>query len=213
LATTVSPLHGTTVGLIPVPMGHNGGRCIYDTPGLLGSDRIFSLLSRREQTVVTPFSKMRPKVYRLIPGKSLQLGEFARLDYTEGSGHLLFTTFVSSRLSNLVVATNVDKAVASRLDKPVSFVFDGNEETHSWNSAWIDVSFGGVGWISVTGRAPDAAIKLRAFGMKHVAAPVIREPLMPWEAAATELKRLERPIVKHGSVYKFKVRNEAKQHD
>ena len=207
LKPTVSPLHGTTVGLLPVPMGHNGGRCIYDTPGLLGTDRIFSLLSRKEQTIVTPCSKMRPKVYRLIPGKSLLLGEFGRLDYVAGAGHLLFTTFLSSRLANLVRATTVDKLLSPRLDSTgVDLTFDGNAEEHSWNSAWTDVSFGGVGWVSLTGRAPGAPIRLRAFGLKGTAPPLAREPLMPLEAAATELKRLDRPIVKHGSVYKFKVR-------
>lgn len=125
---TVSPLHGTTVGLIPVPLGHNGGRCIYDTPGLLGSDRIFSLLSRKEQNVVTPFSQMRPKVYRLIPGKSLQLDEFARLDYVQGNGHLLFTTFVSSRLSQLVRPSTCEKPPAARLDAPVELTFDESKE-------------------------------------------------------------------------------------
>jgi hypothetical protein len=153
--TTVSPLHGTTVGLIPVPMGHNGGRCMYDTPGLLGTDRIFSILTQKEQTIVTPVSQMRPKVYRLIPGKSLQLGDFGRLDYVDGAGHLLFTTFVSAKVANLVVATTIDKAVCNRLaSSPVEMVFDGDCEDHSWNCAWGDISFGGVGWISVTGRAP-----------------------------------------------------------
>jgi hypothetical protein len=69
------------------------------------------------------------------------------------------------------------------------------------------VSFGGVGWISITGRAP-GVIKLRAYGLEGAQAPVVREPLMPFEAAATDLKRLERPIVKHGSVYKFKARQD-----
>jgi hypothetical protein len=32
--------------------------------------------------------------------------------------------------------------------------------------------------------------------------------MMPLEAAAVELKRLERPIVKHGSVYKFNTRRQ-----
>ncbi len=210
LKTTVSPLHGTTVGLIPVPLGHNGERSLYDTPGLLGSDRIHSVLSKPDQKIVTPTVAMKPIVYRLIPGKCLVLGDVARLDYVEGTGHLLFTTFVSSRLANLIKPTTTDKAVVARLE-PVEFVFDGDDAEHSWNHAWTDIAFPGVGWVSVTGRAPGGKIKLVAHGLKGVMAPVAREPLMPIEAAATELKKQERPIVKHGSVTRFQSRFEKQQ--
>ncbi len=205
LKTTVSPLHGTTVGLIPVPMGHGGNRSMYDTPGLLGADRIHALLSRVEQKVVTPQAQIKPRVFRLIPGKCLLLGDFGRLDYVEGCGHLLFTTFVSSRLSNLVKATSVDKLPIARL-QPAAFEFDGDDAAHSWNGAWTDIAFPGVGWVSVTGRAPGGRIRLVAHALREVAPPVAREPLMPVEAAATELKRRERPVVKHGSVTRFQAR-------
>jgi hypothetical protein len=205
LKTTVSPLHGTTVGLIPVPLGHGGNRSLYDTPGLLGSDRIHVHLSRAEQNIVTPQSVMKPKVFRLVPGKCLLLGDFGRIDYVEGCGHLLFTTFVSSRLANLVKATSVDKPPVARL-APVSFEFNGDDETHSWNCAWTDIAFPGVGWVSVTGRAPGGRIRIVAHALRDVAPPEARDPLMPTEAAATELKRLDRPVVKHGSVTRFQAR-------
>ena len=205
LKTTVSPLHGTTVGLIPVPMGHGGNRNMYDTPGLLGTDRIHSLLSRAEQKIVTPHTQIKSKVFRLIPGKCLLLGDFGRIDYLEGCGHLLFATFVSSRLTNLVKATSIDKPPVARLE-PVAFEFDGDDVSHSWNSAWTDIVFPGVGWVSVTGRAPGGRIRLVAHALKEVTPPVAREPLMPLEAAATELKRVERPVVKHGSVTRFQAR-------
>lgn len=211
LKPTVSPLHGTTVGLIPVPLGHNGGRSLYDTPGLLGEHRVHTVLSRDELAVVTPEARIRPVVVRLIPGKSVLLGGFGRLDYVEGAGHLLFTVFVSARLAKEVVATAVDKRAGTgpHALEPVEFCFDGDDPAHSWNAAWTEVAFSGIGWVSVTGRAPGGPIRLVAHGLRGALAPEAREPLMPFEAAAVELKRHERTVVKHGSVTRFQQRRNA----
>ena len=206
--TTVSGLHGTTVGLIPVPLGHDGGRHIYDTPGLLSASRVYNVLTKDELKVVQPAARLVPVVYRLVPGKSLFLGSFGRLDYVSGAGHLLFTTFLSKRLSKLVHATSLEKvSPGEHVLEPLEFEFDGDSSHHGWTAAWTDISWGGVGFVSITGRAPGAPIKLVAHSLAGVMAPQAREPLMPWEAAAAELKRKNRPIVKHGSVAAFRKRS------
>ncbi len=112
---TESGLHGTTLGLIPIPIGHHK-RFIYDTPGLLGEQRVRTALTQPEQHLVQPPSgaRIRPIVYRLIPGKSLLLGDFARLDYEVGGGHLLFTVFVSNRLAMRLHATAIEKRQLER---------------------------------------------------------------------------------------------------
>lgn len=76
---------------------------------------------------------------------------------------------------------------------------------HSWKEAWTDVSFSGVGWISITGRAPGQPVKLIAHGLAGVAAPVARAPLMPYEADVHTIKKLGRPVQKHGKVRKPKM--------
>ncbi len=77
--------------------------------------------------------------------------------------------------------------------------FDESSE-HSWKEAWVDISYSGIGWISITGRAPGQPIRLVAHGLAGVAPPVARPPLMPFEADADTLKRLKRPVQKHGKV-------------
>jgi hypothetical protein len=157
-----------------------------------------------------------PKVYRLIPGKSLIFGDFGQLDYVEGQGHLLFTTFFSKRLSELVTATSIERSegkvneTKQKLMVEKEFVFDGNDPDHSWQSAWVDLSFGGLGFVSITGRAPNDVIKIRthSLGVEGKSSVTEREPLMPLEASATELKRLKRDVFKHGSVAAFQRRRD-----
>lgn len=219
LKTTVSGLHGTTVGLIPIALGHDGGRCLYDTPGLLAKDRLYNVLSKEELNLLQAHRQVIPKIYRLIPGKSLMFGDFGQIDYVQGEGHLLFTTFFSKRLNEMVTPTSVERAKGKSSKEHLmveeEFVFDGNDPEHSWNSAWVDLSFGGVGFVSITGRAPGGVIKIRtrSFGSDGKSTVVVREPLMPLEASATELKRLERKVHKHGSVAAFQRRRERDKKD
>jgi hypothetical protein len=188
-------------------LGHDGGRHLYDTPGLLSDRRLYGAVSAEQLREVVPVQPLLPIVHRLVPGKTLLLGHLARLDYLEGRGHLLFTTFLSKRFSSAIKPTSIERA--DRLPdaaalRPRQFVFDGDSPLHGWNAAWTDVSFGGLGWISVTGRAPGGPIRLAAHSLAEVDEAETREPLMPYEAAASELKRLGRRIVKHGSVSAFR---------
>ena len=89
---TTSFLPGTTVDNVVLPL-KNGTR-IFDTPGIiLPHHSITPLLSADELKFVAPKKRISPKIYRMIQGKSLFLGGFARIDFLSGDGHYFLYYF------------------------------------------------------------------------------------------------------------------------
>lgn len=240
LTPTVSHLAGTTLGMLPFPLGHGGGRFMYDTPGILSKnleeENRPQVLSDDEMRAICPTKAVKPTIFRLIPGKSLLLGPYGRLDYTSGSGHLLFTTFLSTRLQHVVHATSIEKADAltqpqcpnlegphaavwgglmsslpklpqARLLKRNEFRFEDTSE-HSWKQSWVDIVMSGLGWISVTGKAAGSPVVITAHSLQGMPDSFTREPLMPYEASAELIKKDSRKVQGHGSVTRFKEKNQ-----
>ncbi|CAG8548831.1 18006_t:CDS:2 [Acaulospora morrowiae] len=105
---TSSPIPGTTVGMLGLPLkifgstfGHNpkgfhfpqGSRYIYDTPGIVNGKQLIHLLTEEELKMVVPQKNIKPRTYNMFPGKSLFLGGLGRIDYVDGDKPVRMTVF------------------------------------------------------------------------------------------------------------------------
>jgi ribosome biogenesis GTPase A len=79
---TVSPLPGTTLNIISVPLKKGG--LLFDTPGILSKNQLINFLTPSEVKVVLPKKKLKSKVFLMYPGKTLFFGGVGRFDYVEG---------------------------------------------------------------------------------------------------------------------------------
>ena len=79
---TISPLPGTTLNLISVPIKKGG--LLFDTPGILSKNQLINFLTPKEVKMVLPKRKIKPQVYLMYPGKTLFIGGVGRFDYLEG---------------------------------------------------------------------------------------------------------------------------------
>ncbi|CAG8471570.1 44_t:CDS:2 [Diversispora eburnea] len=109
---TSSPIPGTTIGMIGLPLtlfgttfGYNPkgfhfpqeSKYLYDTPGIINKKQLVNLLNEDELKMVIPQKMIKPLTYYIFPGKSLFLGGLARIDYVEGDKPIRITIF--SRLN------------------------------------------------------------------------------------------------------------------
>lgn len=191
---TVSPLPGTTLGLLSLPIGASS--FLYDTPGIISSKQIYHVLSLEELKLILPKKTIKPSVYRLEPGRSLFIGGLARFDYIEGPGLVYFTLFASNELyvhkTSILKASELYKNhVGTILTPPFSEetikswkplspnpIISINNYDGNWSKAAVDIVFAGLGWISVTLKGN---CKVQPW---YVEGCVVgeRNPLMPFES-------------------------------
>jgi len=129
---TVSPLAGTTLGNLMVPIksldwlvkkrivGGVPKGVIVDTPGIPNNQSMLPALTLAEFKTVVPKDRLRPTTYILRPGKSLWLGRYARIDFLESQttlkdndgAYVYFTTVVSPLLPVHVTGTDNNDRIA-----------------------------------------------------------------------------------------------------
>eukprot|EP01104_Vermistella_antarctica_P016071 TRINITY_DN5406_c0_g1_i1.p1 TRINITY_DN5406_c0_g1~~TRINITY_DN5406_c0_g1_i1.p1 ORF type:complete len:621 (+),score=85.84 TRINITY_DN5406_c0_g1_i1:301-2163(+) len=96
----------------------------FDTPGIQNKFSITRSLTGEEQCAVMPSAQLRPKVYRLVEGKTLFLGGMGRLDYIEGPP-LLFTVFTGSKVTQHATSiSRADDVYEKQLGKMLTPPFD-----------------------------------------------------------------------------------------
>ncbi|KAL6072440.1 Ribosome biogenesis GTPase YqeH [Balamuthia mandrillaris] len=105
---TTSPLPGTTLNLIGFPLGTWNPKKlkkrqlrkakIYDTPGIINDHQMANYLKASELRFTTPSKRIKPKLYRLVPGKTLFFGGLGRIDYIQGPESMIFSVFMSHKL-------------------------------------------------------------------------------------------------------------------
>ncbi|CAG8565026.1 5643_t:CDS:2 [Acaulospora colombiana] len=115
---TSSPIPGTTVGMLGLPLtifgttfGHNPrgfhfpqkSRYLYDTPGVVNGKQLIHLLTEEELKMVIPQKRIKPLTYNIFPGKSVFFGGLGRIDYVEGDKPVRMTIF--SRLKSHITST------------------------------------------------------------------------------------------------------------
>jgi hypothetical protein len=115
---TSSIVPGTTLGMVSFPFVQSyteqGQRknpvqhVLYDTPGVINPEQMYSLLTYHELRAVMPKRQVQPLSYRLTKGQCLLLGGLARLDFVDGDRDYCFVTIFASR--NVTVhLTQIDR--------------------------------------------------------------------------------------------------------
>ena len=118
----VSPVPGTTMGLLEVPLYDGNAQTderrvvLVDGPGIEeGASSLLRQLSTRDVGAVTDrdrlLTRLHPRSFRMRPGSSLLIGGLARVDVesvSEEVGHVVLSAFVAPRVA--VHACRTDRA-------------------------------------------------------------------------------------------------------
>lgn len=91
---TTSVIPATTLNLIEIPFFEKG--ILYDTPGLVNSDNILSIVDAKDFKTIMPKTEIRPGVYQLNEQQSLLIGGFACFNYLEGEKNNFITYFANT---------------------------------------------------------------------------------------------------------------------
>jgi len=197
-SVTTSPLPGTTLKFIKIEL--SGGRCLYDTPGLLVPGCLTERLTPEELKVVVPKKRVEPITFRIASGKCALVGGLAKIELIGDSKPFLFTFFVANEIKlHMTDSTRAEEFTAKHAGKmlvpplepgPERLEEIGEFEYHEidihgdgWKQAAADITLRGLGWVAVTG-AGTARVRI---GVPKGIGITVRPPLMPfdvWEATA-----------------------------
>ncbi|MCZ0717727.1 ribosome biogenesis GTPase YqeH [Aerococcus kribbianus] len=92
---TTSQYPGTTLDLIEIPFEDDS--VLVDTPGIIHSNQMTSLLDLDDLKLVMPADELRPRTYQLNDQQTLFMGGLARFDYLSGE-KMGITAYFSRRL-------------------------------------------------------------------------------------------------------------------
>lgn len=216
---TESMMPGTTIRPISFTLksaGRRGGHYehtahLYDTPGVINPFLPANILSPSEYKYIHPSRKIKPRFVRMVPGKSLFLGGFARIDYVSNEGNpyedwnlATFTVFGSNQLPlHVSKIENADRIYENHLG---NFIYPPKNKTDhpdlvglikkkevmlhgvSRLKAISDISVGGVCWVAVTGVGN---LTLQIHAPKPVQIFVRELPLMPFETYKLKKTKIE----------------------
>ncbi|MGI6767789.1 MAG: ribosome biogenesis GTPase YqeH [Bacilli bacterium] len=79
---TTSTAISTTLGILKIPLPD--GSFLLDTPGILNHNQATYYLGHQHQKLLLSKKYIRPRVYQLLPGQTLFIGGFCRLDFVSG---------------------------------------------------------------------------------------------------------------------------------
>ncbi|KAJ2679194.1 nitric oxide associated protein 1 [Coemansia spiralis] len=169
---------------------------LYDTPGVFSRKSIVAFLNNEELKMAICNKRITPFSFILGLGRSVMLGGLARIDLIEGPMRVFVTIFSNIRphFTNIERAYELIKEMESGkstiLQPPigtsdrlkmfpkqklaVEYSFEGLHKNH----ATLDVAISGIGWIAITGKFPQAKIRVYT---PHGAGVYVRPPLMPFE--------------------------------
>eukprot|EP00579_Thalassiosira_antarctica_P012651 CAMPEP_0201919674 /NCGR_PEP_ID=MMETSP0903-20130614/8495_1 /ASSEMBLY_ACC=CAM_ASM_000552 /TAXON_ID=420261 /ORGANISM="Thalassiosira antarctica, Strain CCMP982" /LENGTH=788 /DNA_ID=CAMNT_0048456255 /DNA_START=94 /DNA_END=2458 /DNA_ORIENTATION=+ len=165
-SVTTSPLPGTTLKFIKIELG--GGKCLYDTPGLLVPGCMTDRLTPEELKIVVPKKRVEPITFRLASGKCCLVGGLARVELIGDSKPFLFTFFVANEIKlHPCDSSRADEFISKHAGKMLTPPLEpgperieeiGEFEYHEidingdgWKQAAADITLRGLGWVAVTG--------------------------------------------------------------
>jgi len=191
LKLTTAALPGTTLGVVEVKGLLSGKARVFDTPGVPHGYQLSSRLTKEELDLAMPRKQLRPRTYRLGPGKSVSVGGLARLDVTESDGATIYLTVWASQMMVLHMGATDKSAelwskhLGANLRPPASadrvaelggmVPTDVTVEGDDWTRSGTDIHIAGLGWAAVgcKGKAT-----VRVWAPKGVALTT-RESLVP----------------------------------
>lgn len=154
---STSPYPGTTVATITIPIDNKSK--IYDTPGIVPPNSMFSVMEKSVLKVIIPKSEIKPVTYQLNDKQTIFMGGIARFDYVKGS-KTGFTFYLSNNVElhrtkmekaekvlDSLISQNKIKPISSTVPSSLSLV---KHELVLPNYK-CDVCILGLGWVSVKG--------------------------------------------------------------
>uniref|UniRef100_H2V7Y6 Nitric oxide associated 1 n=1 Tax=Takifugu rubripes TaxID=31033 RepID=H2V7Y6_TAKRU len=168
---------------------------LFDTPGIMKTQDILSLLTEKEVMSVVVTQAIIPRTFVLKPSTSLLVGGLARIDFLQGGKSCWFSVMASSQVP--VHITSLDKADGvyqkhagevllgvpmggpERMRQFPAFVpQDLRLEGRGYLEAAADITLSSAGWVAVTAAAGEQLL-LRLHGPQAAAFRVRTPPLLP----------------------------------
>ncbi|RKD24665.1 ribosome biogenesis GTPase YqeH [Ammoniphilus oxalaticus] len=105
LELTTSRFPGTTLDMIEIPIDER--HSLFDTPGIINKDQIVHMVDPEDLKLISPETRINPKVFQLNDQQTLFLGGMARVDFVSGKRQP-FVVYVSNRMH--IHRTKLEKA-------------------------------------------------------------------------------------------------------
>jgi hypothetical protein len=131
-SVTTSPVPGTTLNLIRLPIG--SGEFVFDTPGLVNRHQLTPLLTPAELAAVSATKPLSAVTYHLKAGRSLFLGGLCRIDHAGGTARtVLVTVFVAPGVAcHLTSTAHADHVYATLVGSKLTPPFDPVRVSPPW---------------------------------------------------------------------------------
>lgn len=166
-ALTEAAVPGTTIGIVQLSGILPTARCrVFDTPGVLHTHQITTLLSAAEVRMILPRRALKPRTFRCEVGGCISLGACARVEVLSAPSSTIYMTFWGSdeivcHMGKAINAPELwSKHAGITLQPPVG----GNERCrklpelemtevdvfgNSWKESSVDVCIAGFGWVGI----------------------------------------------------------------
>ncbi|KAI7880427.1 hypothetical protein K492DRAFT_162596 [Lichtheimia hyalospora FSU 10163] len=189
---TSSPAPGTTMGTIRIPLhalgmsnnnnnsnshGFQRDRFLIDTPGIINDQQLIHLMPFADQKKFLRQHELKPLTFRLLPGKSLLLKPFIRIDLVESTDPVLLTLFThlnphitkTTKLDEkMQAAKHVSEQSSLSLLDPKLLQLNSLQpipellkvQGFHKSRASLDFAFASMGWAAVTGLFDQAKFRI-----------------------------------------------------
>ncbi|CDH56171.1 ribosome biogenesis gtpase [Lichtheimia corymbifera JMRC:FSU:9682] len=208
---TSSPAPGTTMGTIRIPMhalgmssnnintphGFQRDRFLVDTPGIINDQQLIHLMPFSDQKKFLRQHELKPLTFRLLPGKSLVLKPFIRIDLVESTDPVLLTLFTHLN-PHITKTAKLDEKMQAATDSSSLSLLDPKllqldtlqpipellkvQGFHK-SRASLDLAFASMGWAAVTGLFNEAKFRIWLPSQvdPYKAFSVREPPMLPFE--------------------------------
>lgn len=192
-ALTEAAIPGTTIGVVQLSGILPTARCrVFDTPGVLHTHQITTLLSAAEVRMILPRRALKPRTFRCEVGGCISLGASARVEVVSAPSSTIYLTFWGSdeivcHMGKAATAPELwNKHAGTSLQPPAG----GKERFgklpelelteidvigNSWRESSVDVCVAGFGWVGV-GVTGECKLRVWTFPSVEVST---REAMIP----------------------------------
>lgn len=215
---TEAAIPGTTLGILQLSGILPVSRCrVYDTPGVLHTHQMTSLMETSEVRMLLPRRQLKPRTFRCLVGSSISIGAAARIDVISAPSSSIYLTLWASdeiachmgktskasevwmkHAGSLLVPPLGDDMRFDELPElvPRELVLEGN----SWKESTVDVAIAGLGWVAV---AVGGECTLQTWTFPGVGI-TLREAMIPDMARDLERPGFTKQVVRKGTKTKKK---------